>query len=243
LHLGTGIDSAVIILLGMLLVPYVIGPFLLYFRGSQPLVAGWKVLDEADEPVGARSVELKNLGFKFTGYLLSRTGMRVAYFIHPQNKDSAEVIIGLLGDRLDTLIFKTRFEDDFALEVGSTAHAPFGGAGNPRFHAFNFPQLNSTGGLYQAHLKLKAQYLNSRRPVIDDGRGELFEFARKAEEVHVGHMSSWGYRLSASRERFVYTLPGAIRAGWSTCWPTTTLRKWRTLNQARAKIKELGLAA
>ena len=204
--LGPGVSEALFILVAVIFAPYLFGPFVFYFRGSQPVLVGWKVLDETDEPVGGRSGELTSLGFGFAGYLQIGTGMRLAYFTHPLNKDSAEVILGLFGGRLDTLVFKTRFEDDFALEVGSSPNVPFQGAGNPRFHAFNFPQLNATAVLYQVHLELREQYLDSRRPAIAEGRLELFEFARKAEEVHIWRMSAWGYKLSQNRDRFVLTV-------------------------------------
>ena len=242
-YLGPGASNVLIIVAGIIFAPYLYGPFLLYFRGSEPVLANWKFLNETDEPVGARSSELKTLGFKFAGYLQTRTGMRIGYFVHPRNKDSAEIILGLFSGRLDMLVFKTRFNDEFALEVGSSPNVPFRGAGNPRFHAFNFPQLTSTAVLYQVHLKLKEQYLDSRRPEIADSRAELFEFARKAEEVHAWRMLAWGLQLNRDRDRFVYTATGAIRAAWRTSWLTTALRKWWTLSQARRKMKELGITA
>ena len=56
-----------------------------------------KQVSRSDE----RSQEVQSLGFRFTGYVLTGTGIRIAYFTHPHSKDSAEVILGLFGDRLD----------------------------------------------------------------------------------------------------------------------------------------------
>ena len=50
--LGPGFSEALVILAVVISGPYLFGPFLFYFRGSEPVLAGWRVLDETGEPIG-----------------------------------------------------------------------------------------------------------------------------------------------------------------------------------------------
>jgi hypothetical protein len=185
---------------------------------------------------------LKQLGFTLAGYLLRSEDARLRYlamFIHPQNKDSAEVFASDGQSSPALPVFKSRFEDGFAFEVGSSRIAPHEISGGPDFPAFNFPHVQSTAELYRMHLLLKIRFSKSRVPVVADGSGELREFARKAEEVHNYSMSSPGYKLNSTGTRYVYTLVGAMRAALWHQWPIAPIRRWSALLSARRHARRL----
>jgi hypothetical protein len=179
----------VTVIVGLLLLQYAINCHLLYSRVSHPLHVLWTECGpEARKHFPEfHFSDLERLGFRLAGYLVKSDGKRLRYcaiFIHSQNKDSAEVCP---SDFLRLPVFKTRFEDGFAFEVGGSGNTPHQISGGADFPAFNFPQVDSGAELSHLHLLLKRDFSISRLPVIADGTGELREFTRKAEEVHSYH--------------------------------------------------------
>ena len=226
------------IIVGLLLVQYVLNSYLIYSRVSHPLNVLWT---EWPEDIGRRFPEfhfsdLEQLGFRLSGCLVRSDGARLLYlaiFAHPQNKDSAEVFVSGEGSSFLTLpIFKSRFADGFAFEVGSSRVAPHQISGGPNFPAFNFPNARSTAELYRIHGLLKSELSKSRAPAVSEGSGELREFARKAEEVHNYSMSAPDYRISADGMHYAYTLRGAMRAAWQHQWPIAPIKRWVALRSA-----------
>lgn len=239
--------STLAIVAGLLVIQYALNSYLIYSRVSHSLHVLWTEFN-----IDARQYfpdfyfsDLDQLGFSLAGYLTRSdfSGAELTYlamFIHPQNKDSAEVIVSSRGTSSLTLpIFKARFEDGFAFEVGNYGMAPHEISGGPDFPAFNFPQVQSTAELYRMHNLLKKHLAKSRIPVVADGKGELAEFARKAEEVHRYSMSRPGYKLNSDGTRYAYTLAGAMRTAVDHQWPIAPIRRWSALLSARQHAKKL----
>src|SRR5207245_7226343 len=145
------------IMAGLLLGQYVLNSYLIYKRVSHPLNVLWT---EWPSDIRGRFPEfhfsdLEQLGFRLSGYLVRSDRAQLLYlaiFVHPQNKDSAEVFFSRGGSTFLTLpIFKSRFADGFAFEVGKSRVAPHQISGGPNFPAFNFPNVRSTAELYRIH--------------------------------------------------------------------------------------------
>src|SRR5437763_2017640 len=232
------------IIAGLLAVQYVFNSYLIYTRVSHPLHVLWTEysVDIRGKFPDFHLSDLEQLGFKLAGYLVRSEGARLRYlaiFVHPQNNDSAEVFASeMRASSFKLPIFKSRFRDGFAFEVGSHAIAPHEISGGPDFPAFNFPQVQSTAELYRIHRLLKIHLSKSRVSVVADGSGELREFVRKAEEVHDYSMLR-GYRLNSQGTQYVSTLRGALRAAWTHQWPIAPLRRWTALLSARRHARKL----
>lgn len=236
--------STLAIFAGLLMVQYALNCYLIYTRASHPLHVLWTehTSDASRHFSGFDLSNLEQLGFTLAGYVVRSEDTRLrclAMFVHPQNKDSAELFASDGQGSLALPIFKSRFEDGFAFEVGSSRVAPHEISGGPDFPAFNFPQAQSTVELYRMHCLLKKQYSKSRVPVVADGTGELREFSRRAEEVHNYSMSRPGYKLNPTGTRYAYTLAGAMRAALRHQWPINAICRWSTLLSARRHAREL----
>jgi hypothetical protein len=235
------------IVAGLLLIQFVLNSYLIYSRVSHPLHVLWTEfdVDMRQHFPNLHFSDLEKLGFSLAGYLVksdfSGGGLfHLAIFIHSQNKDSAEVFVSNSGRSLFALpIFKSRFQDGFAFEVGNHGIAPHKISGGPNFPAFNFPQVQSTAELYRIHCLAKKHFSKSRVPVVAEGSGELSEFARKAEEVHQYTMSRPGYKLNSDGTCYAYTAPGAVRAALRHQWPITSIRRWSALVSARRHARKL----
>jgi len=237
------------IIAGLLVVQYVLNSYLIYTRVSHPLHVLWiecNVDMQRHFPAFPFS-DLEQIGFRLAGYLLRSEGGRVFYlavFVHPQNRDSAEVFVFDGASTFLTLpIFKSRFADGFAFEVGNSGVAPHQISGGPSFPAFNFPNVRSTAELYRIHGLLKREFSNSRVPTISDGSAEVREFARKAEEVHNYSMSHPDYKISADRTQYAFTLKGAMRAAWLHQWPVAPIKRWCALRSAIQHTNQLEKSA
>jgi hypothetical protein len=211
--------------------PYVRGPYRLYRKGSHPLHAGWSehTGDARSQFPDSQFLDLENLGFTLAGYLVKgETTARVGYialFVHKENRDIAEVVVLPNGRILDLPIFKSRFGDGLTFEVAGLRNLPHRLSGGPNFPAFNFPYVESTGDLYQIHRKIKKQFLASRSPVISEGKDELIDRARRAEEVHRFKMSCRYYKLAPTGDKYVYTIVGAVQGIWKHLWPFDPIRR------------------
>jgi hypothetical protein len=228
--------------------PFVQGPYLLYTRHWLPLRADYRIFDgdlRAQFPEH-RIAALSGLGFEFAGYLVQEPGtrnvaLRLAVFIHPANKDSAQLAKIVSGLRTILMVaFKSRFDDGFAYETSdSQAATPF--KRDPNFQIFQFPGLRSTIDLYRLHCKIKEQFALTRRPTLADKDGEIAEFMARAEVVRQRHAHSGDYKLSPAGDRYVYTWRGAIRHSWLMGWPIKFFRVMRVHRRGMKRAEELGL--
>jgi hypothetical protein len=228
--------------------PWIRGPYLLYSHHALPLRAGYETqsanatLPEFDNHV-SRAVE--RLGFKPAGVLTakpvySRLGIRVMMYVHPENKDSAQ--IGRIERRsgiLPVLVFKRRFADGFAFETSNSRSAPISPP-DPIFRVFRFPQLRSVSDLYRVHRKIKEEIGTNRVPSIANEEQELNEFVSRAKVVHQRDVSS-GYRLNTVGDRYKPTIRGAIRRAWLLTWPVKPFRQMQVESEGTRKATALGL--
>jgi hypothetical protein len=239
--------------LAFFLWPFVDGPFLLHARSTLPLRADYRPISNPAEiaylglDIPTRRVsELQKMGFHSAGQLLREPEGRNAVshlemFIHPENKDSAQLAQHITGLRRNyLLIFKSRFEDGFAFETSNNHTAPIFDP-DPNFPVFRFPAVRLTGDLYRLHCKIKERFLDTHRPAIGESQGELAEFITRAEIIHERFaVQSGDYQLSPSGDRYIYSWKGAIRHAWLMAWPIKQLRRLRLRNQGMKMAEELG---
>ncbi len=228
--------------------PWIRGPYLLYSRHALPLRAEYEAqrahatLPEFDNHI---SHAVERLGFKPAGVLTtkpvySRLGIRVMMYVHPENKDSAQ--IGRITRRsgiLPVLVFKSRFADGFAFETSNSRSAPIFPP-DPTFPVFRFPQLRSVSDLYRVHRKIKEELGANRVPSTTDEEQELNDFVTRAEVVHQRNLSS-DYKLNTSGDRYKPTIRGAIRRAWLLTWPIKPFRQMQVESEGMRKAKTLGL--
>ena len=234
--------------LAFFLWPLIEGPFRLHAKGYLPLRANYRVIQDQTEPDlrSYRAGDLMRLGFTFAGQLVQPAGernvaVRLEVFLHPQNKDSAQLAQIVSGLRTTpVLIFKTRFVDDFAFET-SDAHSPHMFGPDPNSPVFRFPVLRSTHDLYRLHCAIKEQFFHSHQAALADKEGEVAKFIARTEIAHQRLADSGDYKLAPSGDHYVYTWRGAIRQAWLAAWPVKPFRQLRLQSRAMKTAQQLGL--
>lgn len=227
---------------------FVQGPYLLYTKNWRPLRADYRVSENPIRPEfpKPRVDALLSLGFQPAGELVQEPAGRnvlahFAMFIHPANKDSAQLGRIMSGLQIiHIVVFKARFDDGFAFETSNSHVAPIFEP-DPRFHVFRFADVRSTHDLYRLHRKIKEQFFASQHSVLADERGELAEFMARAEVIHQKHAQGGDYKLSPAGDRYVYTWRGAIRHAWLFAWPIESFRRTRAHSAGMKLARELGL--
>jgi hypothetical protein len=187
---------------------FVQGPYLLYTKNWRPLRADYRVSENPIRPEfpKPRVDALLSLGFQPAGELVQDPAGRnvlahFAMFIHPANKDSAQLGRIMSGLQIiHIVVFKARFDDGFAFETSNSHVAPIFEP-DPRFHVFRFADVRSTHDLYRLHRKIKEQFFASQHSVLADERGELAEFMARAEVIHQKHAQGGDYKLSPAGDR------------------------------------------
>ena len=232
--------------LALLLSRFVLGPYRLYTKGSQPLRSNYRIFTGTIPDLPKYRVEdLAGLGFQPAGQLVKdgakNVSARVAVFVHPSNQDSAQLALVVSGLRTTSmLIFKSRFDDGFAFETSDSNTAPIF-APDPKFPVFRFPPLRSTRDLYRIHRKLKEQFVVNHRPILADSEGELSEFMSREEIARQRYLNGGSFKLAPNGDRFIYTWRGAIRNSYLTSWPVKQLRELGLGRKAMKMADELGL--
>lgn len=228
--------------------PFEQGPYLLYTKNWRPLRVDYRVSENPIRPEfpKPRVDALLSLGFQPAGELVQEPAGRnvlahFAMFIHPANKDSAQLGRIMSGLQIiHIVVFKARFDDGFAFETSNSHVAPIFEP-DPRFRVFRFADVRSTYDLYRLHRKIKEQFFASQHSVLADERGELAEFMARAEVIHQKHAQGGDYKLSPAGDRYVYTWRGAIRHAWLFAWPIKSFRRMRAHSAGMKLARELGL--
>ncbi len=229
------------------LYPFIEGPFRLHARGKLALHAGYQIVPQpSPDPPSFRDTQLQSLGFEYAGQIIDpaggrNVGVRLQLYIHEKNLDSAQIAEVIGGLRtIPVLVFKARFQDDFAFETNDVHTAPIF-PGDPSRPAFRFPALRSTADLYSIHRKIKEGFLVTHHPIMAGKEGELAEFIARAEIVHQRIAQCGDYQLSPEGDRYVPTWRGAFRQSWLLAWPVKQIRQWRLQSRSLKQAEELGM--
>jgi len=193
------------------------------------------------------SSNLRHGGFEYAGQLLDpaeqrNVALRVNFYVHLQNQDSAYVAEIISGRQTISLVsFKSRFEDGFSFETNNVSSASLF-KDNPDHRSFRFPQVRSIDSLYRLHRRIKQDaVVDHHRPVIADKQGELAEFISRAEVLHQRMAQCGDYELSQDGGCYRHTWKGAIRQSWLLAWPVKQMRALRIQNNSLTVARELRL--
>lgn len=242
------LELSSVLVVAFFLIPFVHGPYLLYRNGWRPLRADYRLWVGQIKPgfLEHHVHDLFEMGFNHAGQLVQERGKRnvetaVSIFLHPSNLDSAQLVLVVSGLRTRAvLVFKSRFDDGFAFETSSFGVAPIFKP-DPHFPVFRFPAVRSTHDLYRPHCRIKEQFLSAHNPTIADAAGELAEFIARSEIVNQRHVNSAEYKLSPTRDGYVFTLRGAVRHAWLQAWPIKPHRASRVHRDSMKMAEQLGL--
>jgi hypothetical protein len=175
---------------------------------------------------------LVKLGFEISGYLKKEPSVQVAFYLHPETMDTAQ--IGRIESHWGPTylyIFETRFDDGFILESSNGSSVGLL-APDPNHPVFRFPQLRFPIDLYRIHQELKERFSSARRPVRGSADEELKRYIARAEAIHQRLVAA-DYKMDKAGNRYVYTIWGATRHAWLLTWPVKDFRRMRV--EARAK--------
>ena len=231
------------VVLPVILWPWVRGPYRLYSRCSLPLSAHFSVQEMAESArFFPESYErpLVKLGFEIFGYLKKEPRVQVAFYLHPETVDTAQIgrIESHWGPRY-LYIFETQFDDGFILESSNGSSVGLL-APDPNHPVFRFPQLRFPNDLYRIHQELKKRFSSARRPVRGSAEEELKRYIARAEAIHQRLVAA-DYKMDKAGNRYVYTIWGATRHAWLLTWPVKDFRRMRVEARAMKTAGELGL--
>ena len=232
-------EMACVVTTAIWFVPLALVAYRLYAQVRHPIPAGWRVTvaEISKELRSDWMQQVRDLGFNLAGYLKKDRddGPCLALFVNSENRDSAHVS-RVAGK--DLLVFKTRFADGFAFETGNTTSAPLLPP-IPDNPVFRFPLIGLPLDLYRVHERIRNQMGTERKPIVSDAEGEVDEFISRAEVVR-GHMMRRDFRLTPRANRYVFTIPGAIRHAALLTWPVRPIREAILQRRALNKLTRLG---
>jgi len=227
--------------------PFLTGTYLLHQKRSVSLQANYRVVDNLrfGELWIHRAIELADLGFKFVACLEKSPDhplvtTLVAIFIHPENGDSAQLAkIQNSLSSIHLVVFNSRFDDGLVLETGNGHKRPiFRPKAN--FPTFRFPQVRNLKDLYQIHRAISRKYIGQRKPVAATAELAVPTFIDTAEQIHSLNVSQGDYKLSKSKDRFVYTWKGAFHHNFLQTWPIISIRHFLAASDANRVCQSLG---
>jgi hypothetical protein len=227
--------------------PFVQATYLLYTKQSTPLRAGFEQTDSTffDGLHESYYSPLLKMDFTLAGCLKRELNtnavvIEIALLVHAEQEDSVQV--GQVRSSLRTrhlVVFATKFDDGLVLETsnyrGTQIFKP-----KPKFRIFHFPQIRHIPDLYLLHKKIKEEFSARRTPMKFTPTERLNTYIEDAEEIHRLNLAQGDYKLHSSRDRYVYTLQGALRHAFLRTWPIGAIRQFAAVSESIKKARQLG---
>jgi hypothetical protein len=225
---------------GLLLLPYLLGPVLIYFTVR---LSGNPVLEELslDDPDLPRSAEkylvptveqLEEEGFELLGvYFMDEFVPKVKNFFALLGKPSTRELVlaavtypkSTLGHHLRHVEFSTRMTDGTVIDTSNSLELP-AFKSVPRHHVVLLPWIRDVGELYRIH-QAAVEYFSPGGTrewrVGDDPRG----YFRQALLEEMAEQVETGYFYRDATGDFRPTLKGAILMTYKNLWPITAIRR------------------
>lgn len=226
--------SCLLILLCGLVLPYLVGPVLVWLRpGIKAHRCFVQVSDEAARvrfpPQSFRLIsELETLGFSLAGHLvygdeLTKLNSMLSLLVNRESKALALVCHAFVSNRIanqviEFVAFSTEFEDGSKIETSNTQILGIL-AELPTRTRFNIPQLrDDVSRLYYIHLHYAAQRLGSQAGLPE--RGDEIKHFQDFYEKEFSQQESLGYvYFDGTTGRYRYSWPVAILGTWRLLWP------------------------
>jgi len=250
---------AVLAVLGLVLLPFVLGPFIVRFnlrQKAQPVfealdTESGKLLPEVYQHFLETVEALKEDGFWICGYFCQagqapHVTAYVALFVNDAQRDLA-MAAAMYGEvegqpslRTAYVEFCSEFADGLELNTANTGelgpHAPV-----PRRKGNSFPEIGDLRKLYQVHRALCARWGQAeKKPVPSEAElpARVAQDMVKSLEQQVGTGYYW---LDTAGECYRPTWKGAFLMTWKLCWPVTSIRKALRASRNAALLRELGV--
>lgn len=246
------------ILPAILLLPYVLGPFLiksiLVFDSATPI----ELLHPTDARMGAGfrhfvariSRELAPLGYQVSAYLyiprlVSNIQSLLVYFHRDGEEDAVAIMAGMTGDssRIQCLVveFCTVYENGTVVDTSNSSDVEaYQGAAYKS--AWKFPGLAELPLLQQAHQAHKRE--RGGGPVKPPVSGVMIpaylEASFKREFQALSEAGT--FTASADGTRFRLSWPAAFTGTWGQCWPVSRFRRAALRRHAHNRLMALNLA-
>ncbi|MBN1868613.1 hypothetical protein JW916_15125 [Candidatus Sumerlaeota bacterium] len=249
--------------LALLLLPYVLGPILVFFtvRFRMPVEIVPVDFERQPLPEGVRpyfdSVHqaLTQEGFEPAGAmylpaLVPNTKSLLAVYVNRATCDTAMSTIIVAANQFSTIQTKyveyiRRYSDDIVIQ---TNNSPQSGSFKPMpgEHTTRFRAIDDLHRLFQLHKFLVEKYKRGGRPVLrldSEFHGDAARYvARAGVEESLEDQTKAGY-MARVPEGFRPTPKGAFIMTWNELWPLKGLRQSRADRHADEVIQEFDRSA
>ena len=250
------------IVLAVMMVPYVLGPILIFFTlrfRMPPTVVTvdprvHPLPDQARAYLGEAYQHLTAVGFENIGTILLPDLMPnvktlFAIYANRAHTDLAMSAIIVaetpMGGELKTsyVEFMRRHDDDVVVQTNNSSELssfkPM-----PGEHTTKLWNIRDIQRLYHIHQALADRFCERGRPVNElDTKygGDIQQYVAKSVlEKSFRDQVGTGY-LAEDAEGFHPTIPGAVIMTWKELWPIKSIRRWREKQNAERLLAEIGL--
>ena len=256
------LEVLVVIFLLVVVVPYVLGPILIFtiqrFRVPPNIVPLAPVTDplpmEARQYFSEVFTTLTREGFELEGTMglldvVPNVQCILALYVQRRTGDQAMSTLivanaaGAATLKTRYVEFVTRFDDGTVVQTNNSREmSSFPKLSNE--HTAKFWEIQDVRRLYQLHRLLLPRFARSRRPVLlldrDFGGDAVAYVSKVALEDDFAKQVSTGY-LRRCPQGFAPTIKGAVLMTWQELWPFKAIRRARCLRAANALLAEVGL--
>jgi hypothetical protein len=250
---------AALAVLGLVALPFVLGPFLVRFTVSQKAQPVFEPLDTESGQLPKevyqhflKTVEaLKEDGFRICGYYrqegqATNVTAYVALFVNEAQRDLA-MAAGMYAElegqpslRTSYVEFCTELADGLELNTANTGelspHAPV-----PERKGSSFPEIGDLRRLYQVHRALCARLGPAEKKSVPAEAELAARVAQDMVKCLEQQVAAGYYYLDGVGGCFRPTWKGAFLMTWKLCWPVTSIRKALRASRNAALLRELGV--
>ena len=256
--LPSWLEVAALVVLGILLVPHVLGPFLVLFTLKFRLPVEVIPVDPRTEPLPQSVREyfdrayrvLTADGFELVGVMVLPSvipNVRSLFALYA-NRATREMAMSTLivgtgqGQQIQTryIEFVTRFTDGVVVQTNNSrelgAFKPL-----PDEYTMQFWDVEDTHALYELHRLAVDKFRRAGQPVLrldSEFGGDAVRFVARAvlEETFEDQVGT-GY-LVRTEDGFRASPKGALIMAWQELWPCKALRRASRRSRARAFLRE-----
>ena len=245
-----------IFFLGFLVLPFVVGPVLVYFKQEMPARPEFYPLTDADIEAATapefvrRSNAMQALGFEQAANLQwitsgTRTFTRLFYRQETQELASVtEITAYIKGQitppvRVHYMEFTTEYIDEVEINTSnSTSLSVLRKSPQKQIHYM--PALSDAALLYRVHRHITAGVRGEVKPLpplnLIEQQIQIDCIKTYKRQAEAGYMY-----LDEQRSTYRPTAKGAIIMTWKLTWPIGAVRKWHTRRNARRLLAAVGV--
>ncbi len=249
--MGFWLAMALLVIAGLIVMPYVLGPPLVYFGARVPAPTEVVGLDPAVDTLPAAVREFFDIahrgltlqGFEYFGAALINHGTRMAVYLNRDTYDLAfpSVITKNAEDpniKSKHVEFSRRWESGVVIRTGNE-HRIHPYPLPPKEHLTQFWAILDLGQLYRLHLLVVEQHAppgQAECRLVTQFASDVVSYLKHGFDEWIAEQEKSGY-LQLKPPNYRFTIKGALLATWKECWPIESIRRARRQRAADAVLR------